>query len=177
MNKPASPNYLAGYPAHLTESVQRLIEQDQLGKVLRQKYPEVHQVRTDKALYDYVQEIKATYLRNAPQPSKVAFDGKLQTLQKALGIHARIARVQGGKLKSKREIHVASLFREMPPEFLRMIVVHELSHMKEPDHDKAFYQLCCRIEPQYHQLEFDVRAWLSLIEVTGATLWAPPPAA
>ena len=66
--------------------MQRLIEQDQLGKVLRQKYPEVHQVRTDKALYDYVQEIKATYLRNAPQSSKVAFDGKLQTLQKALGI-------------------------------------------------------------------------------------------
>ena len=68
MTKPATPNYLAGYPAHLTESVQRLIERDQLGKVLRQKYPEVHQVRTDKALYDYVQEIKATYLRNAPQP-------------------------------------------------------------------------------------------------------------
>ena len=63
----------------------------------------MHQIRTDKALYDYVQEIKNTYLRNAPQPSKVAFDGKLQTLQKALGIHTRIARVQGGKLKTKRE--------------------------------------------------------------------------
>ena len=116
-------------------------------------------------------------MRNAGPLSKVAWDGKLQTIHKALGTHTTVRRVQGGKLKAKREIRIATLFREAPPEFLRMIVVHELSHMKEPDHDKAFYQLCCRIEPQYHQLEFDVRAWLSLIEVTGATLWAPPPAA
>ncbi|WP_410733789.1 YgjP-like metallopeptidase domain-containing protein [Citrobacter portucalensis] len=24
-----------------------------------------------------------------------------------------------------------------------MIVVHELAHLKEKEHDKAFYQLCC----------------------------------
>jgi hypothetical protein len=49
--------------------------------------------------------------------------------------------VQGSKLKSKREIRVANLFREMPPEFLRMIAVHELAHLKEREHHKAFYQL------------------------------------
>lgn len=172
MHKPASPNYLAGYPAHLTDSVWRLIEQNQLGQVLCRKYPDVHQVRTDKALYDYVQEIKARHLRNAPQPSKVAFDGKLQTLQKALGIHSRIARVQGAKLKSKREIHVASVFREMPPEFLRMIVVHELAHLKEAEHDKAFYQLCQHMEANYFQLEFDLRAYLCYLSAGGRPLWA-----
>ncbi|EBE8127412.1 TPA_asm: metal-dependent hydrolase, partial [Salmonella enterica subsp. enterica serovar Enteritidis] len=26
---------------------------------------------------------------------------------------------------------------------------------------KAFYQLCCHMEPQYHQLEFDTRLWLT----------------
>ena len=171
MNKPVSPNYLAGYPAHLAESVWRLIEQGKLGKVLRQKYPQVHQIRTDKALYDYVQEIRNTYLRNAPQPSKVAFDGKLQTLQKALGIHTRIVRVQGAKLKTKREIHVASVFREMPPEFLKMIVVHELAHLKEADHDKAFYQLCQHMEADYFQLEFDLRAYLCHLAAGGSPLW------
>ncbi|AXS80449.1 YgjP-like metallopeptidase domain-containing protein [Dechloromonas sp. HYN0024] len=171
MSKPVSPNYLAGYPAHLTDSVWRLIEQGQLGKVLRQKYPEAHQVRTDKALYDYVQAIKADYLRNAPQPNKVAFDGKLQTLQKALGIHSRIARVQGGKLRTKREIHVASVFRDMPAEFLRMIVVHELAHLKEPEHDKAFYQLCQHMETNYFQLEFDLRAYLCHLAAGGPPLW------
>ncbi len=42
-----------------------------------------------------------------------------------------------------------------------MIVVHELAHLKEKEHNKAFYQLCCHMEPQYHQLEFDTRLWLT----------------
>jgi len=73
-----------------------------------------------------------------------------------------------------------TLFRELPLAFLRMIVVHELAHLKERQHDKAFYQLCCRMEPDYHQLEFDVRAWLSWEEALGQRLWVPegtaPPA-
>lgn len=172
MTKPTSPNYLAGYPAHLTASVWQLIEQGKLGAVLMKKYPTAHQVRTDKALYDYVLDIKNSHLRNAPQPSKVAFDGKLQTLQKALGLHSKIARVQGGKLKTKREIHVASLFREAPLEFLRMIVVHEIAHLKEPEHDKAFYQLCQHMEADYFQLEFDLRVYLCHLAAGGEALWA-----
>lgn len=42
-----------------------------------------------------------------------------------------------------------------------MIVVHELAHLKEKAHDKAFYQLCCHMEPNYHQLEFDARLWMT----------------
>jgi UTP pyrophosphatase len=83
--------------------------------------------------------------------------------------------VQGTKLKSKREIRVAALFKAMPPEFLRMIVVHELAHIKEREHDKAFYQLCRHMEPEYHQIEFELRAYLSLLEVTGRPLWSPVP--
>lgn len=169
------PNYLAGYPAYLVDPVRQAIAAGRLGPILLQKYPRAHDVRTDKALYDYVLAIKGDYLRNAPQPSKVAFDGKLQTLQQALGTHTKIARVQGGKLKTKREIHVASVFREMPPEFLRMIVVHELAHLKEGEHDKAFYQLCQHMEPDYFQLEFDLRAYLSHLAAGGNPLWAIEP--
>ena len=74
--------------------------------------------------------------------------------------HTAVSRIQGGKLKAKREIRVASLFKSMPPEFLQMIVVHELAHLKEKAHDKAFYQLCCHMEPQYHRYELDARLWL-----------------
>ncbi len=86
----------------------------------------------------------------------------------ALGTHTAVSRVQGGKLKAKREIRVASLFREAPPEFLRMIVVHELAHLKEKDHDKAFYQLCTHMEPQYHQYEFDLRLYLVAQDLASA---------
>ncbi len=171
MSKLVQPNYLAGYPAHLTAAVWQSIERNELGEVLRRKYPTVHGVRTDKALYDYVTEISKRYLRNAPQPSKVAFDGRLQTLQNALGIHTRIARVQGGRLKSKREIHIDGLFRDMPTEFLRMIVVHEIAHLKEAAHDKAFYQLCRHMEADYFQLEFDLRAYLCLLATGARPLW------
>ncbi len=46
-----------------------------------------------------------------------------------------------------------------------MIVVHELAHLKEKEHNKAFYQLCCHMEPQYHQLEFDTRLWLTQLSL------------
>ena len=43
-----------------------------------------------------------------------------------------------------------------------MIVVHELAHLKELEHDKAFYALCHHMASDYSQLEFDVRLWLSV---------------
>lgn len=171
MRPKSPPNYLGGYPVGLVTQVQQLIEQDKLADVLLKKYPQGHAVRSDKALYDYVQEIKNDYLRSVGQLSKVAFDSKLQVIKQALGTHTTISRVQGAKLKTKREIRVAAIFKEMPTEFLRMIVVHELAHMKEREHDKAFYQLCQHMEPDYHQLEFDLRAYLSHLEVTGRVLW------
>lgn len=166
------PSYLAGYPPELVDQADALIAAGKMGAMLRRKYPQAHAVRTDKALYDYVQAMKGDYLRNAPPLARVAFDGKLQELRNALGTHTRISRVQGGRLKAKREIHVAAVFKAMPEEFLRMIVVHELAHLKEPEHDKAFYQLCCHMEPAYHQLEFDLRVYLSHLEAGGEALWA-----
>ncbi len=168
----STPNYLAGYPIALAEQVQRLIEQGLLTNMLLQKYPHAHAVRSDKALYDYVLEAKGIYLRNAGQLSKVAFDGKLHVIQHALGTHTSISRIQGTKLRAKREIRIAELFKEMPLEFLRMIVVHELAHIKEREHNKAFYQLCRHMEPDYHQLEFDLRAYLTYLEATGQPIWS-----
>ncbi len=167
-----TPNYLAGYPAATVDAVQRLIAQNKLADWLLQKYPLAHEVRTDSALYDYVQEIKSEHLRKAGPLNKVMFDSKLHVISNALGMHTRISRVQGGKLKANKEIRIATVFREMPAEFLRMIVVHELAHLKEREHDKAFYQLCTHMEPDYHQLEFDLRAYLCHLKITGKSLWS-----
>jgi predicted metal-dependent hydrolase len=159
--------YLGGYPEHVIVQVQKVIDQGQLGEVLRRKYGETHEVRTDKALYDYVQDLKSRYMRSADPLSKVVYDTKLKVIQHALGTHTAVSRVQGGKLKAKREIRVASLFKQAPPEFLKMIVVHELAHLKEKDHDKAFYQLCTHMEPEYHQYEFDLRLYLTHLDLAG----------
>jgi UTP pyrophosphatase len=172
MRPKPTTNYLAGYDPALVQNVRQLIEQNRLAEILLKKYPDTHAVRTDKALYDYVQEIKGNYLRNTGQLSLVAFDSTMHIIRQALGTHTRISRVQGTKLKAKREIRVATMFKAMPPEFLRMIVVHELAHLREGDHDKAFYQLCRHMEPDYHQLEFDLRVYLSYLDATGQPLWS-----
>lgn len=153
--------YLSGYPAALLERIQTLLEQDQLGTWLERKYPARHDIQTDKALYQYVAELKQRYLKNAPAVAKVLYDSQQHPMKGTLGTNTFVARVQGGKLKSKNEIRIAALFRDAPEVFLRMIVIHELSHLKVKDHDKAFYQLCCHMEPNYHQLEFDMRVWLT----------------
>ncbi|MFI5444759.1 YgjP-like metallopeptidase domain-containing protein [Polaromonas sp. UC242_47] len=164
--------YLTGYPDTLQTQVRELVAQDRLGALLRKKYSHTHEIRTDKALYDYVMDLKNNFLRNAEPLSKVAFDSKLQVITHALGTHTTVSRVQGNKLKSKREIRVASLFKEVPLEFLRMIAVHELAHIKEKAHDKAFYQLCTYMEPDYHQFELDLRLYLTHVDAGGAQPWA-----
>ncbi|MGN8344898.1 M48 family metallopeptidase [Pseudomonas sp. SMV71] len=153
--------YLQAYPATLQAQVQQLIAQDRLGEYLHQRYPERHSIQSDKALYAYALELKQQYLRNAPAIDKVLFDNRLDLTHRALGLHTAVSRVQGGRLKAKKEIRIAALFKDAAPEFLNMIVVHELAHFKESDHNKAFYQLCEHMLPGYHQLEFDLRVYLT----------------
>lgn len=152
--------YLAGYPPALQDKVRLLLERDELGDYLQRRYPQRHQVQSDKALYAYISALKQEHLRNAPAIDKALYDSKLDVIRKALGLHTAISRVHGGKLVAKKEIRIASVFREAAPEFLRMIAVHELAHLKEYEHNKAFYRLCEHMEPDYHQLEFDLRMYL-----------------
>lgn len=152
--------YIAHYPEQIQDQARLLISTDRLGDYITNKYPSQHEIQSDKALYDYINEIKSQYMRKSNPLSQVSYNSKLKVLKDALGIHTYQSRVQGSKLKSHNSITVASLFKEAPPEFLRMIVVHELAHFKEKEHSKAFYQLCRHMEPDYHQFELDTRLWL-----------------
>ncbi|WP_439536004.1 YgjP-like metallopeptidase domain-containing protein [Methyloversatilis sp.] len=161
--------YLAGYPPHIQDQVRALIEQGRLAETLKARYPDTHAVRSDSALYDYVMALKQRHLRNGAPINKVMYDSSLGLTARALGTHTTVSRVQGGKLKAKHELRVATLFRDAPPEFLKMIVVHELAHLKSREHDKAFYQLCTHMEPQYHQYEFDLRLHLTQLDLCGGS--------
>jgi len=156
--------YLGGYSAALQDQVLELIAQDRLGEYLQNRYGEAHDIRNDKALYQLAVDLKNRFMRNTPPLDKVRYDAKLQVLRHALGTHTTVARVQGSRLKTSREIRVASVFREAPAAFLTMILVHELAHLKESDHNKAFYQLCTHMAPEYFQLELDLRLYLVFLE-------------
>ncbi len=157
--------YLAGYPEALQARVRDLIAQDRSGAMLAEKYREPHNVRSERQLYEYVQTLKDRHLRKSVPLAKVSYDSKLQVIKHALGTHTAVSRVQGSKLKASREIRIATVFRAAPAEFLKMIVVHELAHLKEGEHNKAFYKLCTHMAPDYHQLEFDLRLYLTQVEL------------
>jgi predicted metal-dependent hydrolase len=174
LSTPLTLPYLQGYPPELLAQVQGLIDAGRLMETVAQRHPEPHAVRSERALYDYVCELKARHLKSAPPLAKVAWDPKLHVLKNVLGTHTAISRVQGGQLKAKREIRIATLFKEAPADFLRMIVVHELAHLKEREHGRAFYALCEHMEPDYHQLEFDLRLWLTAQALGGPSSAQPP---
>ena len=173
MNADPTAKYLAAYPPELRAQVRALIAEGRLADSLERRYPERHDIASDGALYDYVSALKSRHMRSAGPLAKVLYDSRLHLTHQALGTHTAVSRLQGGNLKAKREIRIASLFREAPAAFLRMIVVHELAHLKEREHDKAFYALCKHMEPDYHQLEFDVRLWLTGVETGVLRLGAP----
>ncbi|KXJ54173.1 M48 metallopeptidase family protein [Neptuniibacter pectenicola] len=155
--------YISHYPEHIQQQAQSLLDQNKLGALLQAKYPKVHTFQSNKALYEYAIAIKNSYMRKSSPLSKVEYSDKISALN-ALGLHSRISRVHGGKLKAKKEIRIDTRFKQMPLEFLRMIVVHELAHLKEMDHNKAFYQLCEYMEPNYHRYELDLRLYLTCLD-------------
>jgi len=156
--------YLSGYSPSLQQQVQQLVERDQLSTWLGQRYPaqDQHPIQTDAALYDYTQRLKQRHMRSSDPVSKVFFDTRMHVIDNALGQHQFVSRVQGGKLKRKNEIKVSALLKTLPEPLLRMVVVHELAHLREKEHNKAFYKLCQHMEVDYHQLELDLRLFLTL---------------
>lgn len=157
-------DYLAHYSEEVRAKVAALQQQGQLAPFLLQRHPDVHQIRSDRALYDFTIALKNRYLRQAAPLAKVCFDDRITLSHQALGLHTYAARRQGHKVKTKNEIRISSRLKLVPEAFLRMFVVHELAHLKEKEHNKAFYQLCCHMQPDYHQLEFELRLYLMLAD-------------
>jgi predicted metal-dependent hydrolase len=159
--------YLSAYSPELKGQIQTMIEQDRLKKFILSKYPEPHHMNSDKALRDYVNGLKNRYMKKSGPLSNIQYDPKIHVVNNALGLHSYATRMHGGKLKTKNSIRVSTVFKTAPEAFLSMIVVHELAHLKEKEHNKNFYQLCLHMLPNYHQLEFDTRVYLTQLELAG----------
>jgi predicted metal-dependent hydrolase len=156
--------YFEGYSETVRDQVSNLIGSGKLKSYLKNKYPNSHNINSDKLLFEYTNDLKQTYMRKAPTLSKVIYQKQKDLITNALGTHSFISRNHGGKLKSKHEIRIAMFLKDAPEEMLQMLVVHELAHFKEKDHNKAFYNLCEHMQPDYHQVELDLRLYLVLLD-------------
>jgi len=159
--------YISAYPPSLQHQVSDMIEKQTLGQYLLNRYPKPHNIANDKALRVYVMDLKNRYLKKSDPLSKIQYDGKIHVINHALGLHSYVTRIQGNKLKSKNEIRISTLFKKVPEVMLKMIVVHELAHLKEKQHNKEFYRLCQNMLADYHQIELDVRLLLIHIDTQG----------
>ena len=156
--------YLAHYPAELRARVEASIDAGRLGAMLAERYPSPHEIQSNAALYRFAMAIKRAKMTSSKPLSKVRYCDKISTLNNALGLHTYATRVQGAKVRTKHELRVASVFKRGPLEFLEMIVVHELAHLRESEHNKAFFRLCRHMLPDYDRYELDMRIWLTWIE-------------
>jgi len=166
-------NYLAAYPEEIQLEVQSLASRNRLVEMIKHRYFSLHDIKSDNALYRYVMGLKNTYFRHVRSPDKIVFANDFRSIQRALGLNTIVYTVQGDKLKSKTEIKIASLFKHLPIEFLKMIVAHELAHLKEREHNKAFYKLCLTLEQNYHHIEFDLRICLTYENIIEEIGWHP----
>ena len=162
-----SLKYLSHYSADIQQQVIKLIKEDSLKAYLLAQFPIQHEITTDKALRQYANDLKQQFIKKSAPLSQVKYDDKIHIVNNALGLHTYISRVQGNKLKSKNELRIGSVFKKAPEALLKMIVVHELAHLKEKEHNKAFYKLCQHMLPSYHQLELMTRIYLTELERNG----------
>jgi len=151
--------YFTGYPANIVEQVLSLINNKKVSNYLLKKYPQAHSITSDKLLYSYATELKKQYLKNAPPFGRAAFKKQGDMVTNALGTHTY--RMQGKT--RKHDLAINSDLLRAPEPLLKALVVHELAHFKEKDHNKGFYQLCCHMEPSYHQLELDLRIFCVVV--------------
>lgn len=152
--------YLGQYAADTCQQVQALIDKQRLRSFLLERHPQPHRIYGDNELREYVMSLKNQYMKKSSPLSKIIYDDKLHVLHNALGLHSYVSRVQGSKLKSKNELRVSAMFKKTSLDLLTMIAVHELAHLKEKQHNRAFYRLCEHMLPNYHQLEFEMRLLL-----------------
>ena len=157
-------DYFHGYPQHIKEHFEHLIKNGHVRAYLLKKYPTGHQINTDKQLFEYANKLKQKFMKNSFQINKVKYEKQKDLIRNALGTHTFISRNHGGKLKSKHEIRIALSLKSAPEEMLQMLVVHELAHFKEKDHNKAFYNLCEYMQPNYCEVELDTLLYLTLLD-------------
>lgn len=159
--------YIGRYSPAIIHQVQSLIDNDKLADFLLQRHPTTHTIYNDSDLREFVLKLKSQHMKKSSPLSKVIYDSRIHAVHNALGLHTYVSRQQGHKLKAKNELRVSAMFKKSSQALLTMIVVHELAHLKEKEHNKAFYRLCLHMLPDYHQLELEMRLMLIQIDLNG----------
>lgn len=108
-----------------------------------------------------VEPIDRKQIERLAQEALVVIPEKAQAYAKVVGVRynritIRNQRTRWGSCSSKHNLNFNCLLMLMPEAVLDYVVVHELCHLKQMNHSKAFWAEVERVLPNYRE----PKAWL-----------------
>ncbi len=112
-------------------------------------------------------EEKIRYLKPSNR-SEEEFRRKIKTIiaeaEEAIGVKVkkisfRRMKTRWGSCSTSGRISINRLAVVLPEHLLRYIVFHEVAHLKEMNHSKAFYELLSRYCPEHRSAAEELRTW------------------
>ena len=149
--------YFSAYSEQIKAQILSLLKSGQLSRYFLNKYPEKHQLKSEKQLFEYTNKLKQHYLKHAAKLDSVKYHKQQDLVLNALGTHTFKRHQQGNRLRAQHHIAISNQLKDAPEPIIRALIVHELAHFREKEHNKNFYRLSCHMEPNYYQLELDLR--------------------
>lgn len=89
---------------------------------------------------------------------------RLQHLERSHGVSASALRIRKmrrrwGSCSSKGVITVNSSLMRLPTPLIDYILIHELAHLKQMNHSRAFYEEVARMLPEHRALEAQLKGY------------------
>ena len=104
-------------------------------------------------------KIEAYYKNETIRLMKSLIDNELLDLIKEVDFNhiilkSRLMKTRLGSCNVKtKTINLNSVLIRFEPKYLRSVLIHELVHLQVANHQKAFYDLLVKYEPQYRSLK------------------------
>ncbi len=137
-----------------------------INEVLRERYQWIldHQkkaIERKKEKEDYLSEAKPITIeevRELADRMREEFVPRVREYATRLGINyggitIRNQRTRWGSCSSQGGLNFNCLLMLMPPDVMDSVIVHELCHLKEPNHSERFYAEVLRVFPDYRKCE------------------------
>lgn len=114
------------------------------------------QAREQQTQLEAVEKLTAEELRALARQAQLYLPMRAKHFADRLGVRygritIRSQRTRWGSCSAKKNLNFNCLLMLAPPEVIDAVVAHEICHLREMNHSKAFYDLLLGIYPDYHR--------------------------
>ena len=86
-------------------------------------------------------------------------------------VFIRHQRSRWGSCSAKGNLNFNVRLVSVPPGLREYVVVHELTHLRFPNHSKAFWEFVGRFYPEWRSAREELKRWWSIIELNPYWRW------